>query len=150
MTKVWGYALWLFLHTTAEHIKDDEFKNHVGFFIGIIRSLCSLLPCPSCEKDAIQYMKAFPTIKIKTKEDFKMYIFHFHNHVNRKLGKSIFKLEDLKMYETYSFVDVIVFFKRNFVNHKSAGLDLCNSMNRRMRTQSIFEYMAKHYTIFKA
>ena len=150
MTKVWGYALWLFLHTTAEKIKEEEFDKHKDFFIGIISNLCSLLPCPSCEKDAIQYMKGFPSTHIKTRDDFKMYIFHFHNHVNRKIGKPLFKVDELKIYETFSYSDVIVFFKRYFVNHKAAGLDLCNGMNRRMRTQSIFQYMGKNYTIFKA
>lgn len=150
MTKVWGYALWLFLHTTAEKIKEEEFENHIHFFTSLIGNLCSLLPCPACEKDAILYMKAYPINNIKTLNDFKMYIFHFHNYVNQKIGKPLYKIDELKKYETYSYPDVIVFFKRYFVNHKSAGLDLCNGMNRRMRIQSIFQYMAHHHKIFKA
>jgi hypothetical protein len=66
--------------------------------IYIVKSICSTLPCPDCSKDATQVLNNTNFNNIRTKEDFKLFIFNFHNSVNKKLNKPNYDFSNLEKY----------------------------------------------------
>ena len=48
----WGPPVWMFLHTLAEKIKEDEFSKIAPSTFTLIRAICSNLPCPECSMHA--------------------------------------------------------------------------------------------------
>lgn len=148
MTKIWGYTLWMFFHTITEKIKDDSFEKHKTFMINIIESLCNTIPCDECEKDARQYIKRNPLNRVKTKSDLKLYLFDFHNYVNKKTNKPQYLLKDLEFYNTVQFSQVITFFKKYYLHYRGSGLDLTKGLHRRITITHMFKHMAKHLEDF--
>lgn len=148
MTKVWGHVLWLFLHTISEKIKDESFEKHKSFLSNIISSLCSTIPCYECEKDSLAYIKNHPLQRIKSKSDLKLYLFDFHNHVNKKTHKTAFELKQLEQYKKYSFIKIINLFKKYYLYYRGNTLDLSKGLQRRMVIQNIMEYINKNKNDF--
>ena len=104
MSKRWGTPTWFFMHTFAEHITDDFYKSNAKEICNIFMYMFQNLPCTECTKHAVQYSKLKLTPKmIQSKEDLKQFFYTFHNHVNKRLGKPIFKhLDNYKKYNLYS------------------------------------------------
>lgn len=148
MTKIWGYTLWTFFHTFSEKIKEESFEKQRLFMINIIESLCNTLPCDECEKDARQYIKRHPLSRVKTKSDLKLYLFDFHNYVNKKTNKLQYLLKDLDFYKTIQFSQVIIFFKKYYLHYRGGSLDLTKGLHRRITINHLFEYMYKNIEDF--
>ena len=84
----WGPAFWTTLHIIAY-----QTTKNVNTFIPIIKQIIEKLPCESCIKDGLLYIKTHPLKKIPllpTGEDISPFVWmcDFHNYVNRKLNKS--------------------------------------------------------------
>jgi len=58
----------------------------------------SPLPCPECSNDASSLLKSVNFNTIKNKEDFKVFLFNFHNSVNKKLNKPLYEYSNLDKY----------------------------------------------------
>ena len=79
-----GKYTWYFFHTFAEKIKEDKFYSHREILFSIIKDTCSVLPCPNCRSHAIASLKNVNWDNIKTKTDFKSFLFNFHNIINKR------------------------------------------------------------------
>ena len=95
---LWGHYTWLLFHTLAEKIKEEEFLNEKDTLIFYIKNICQVLPCPDCSSHATHLLKFYRYNVIKTKDDFKKFLFEFHNIVNEKRK---IKKEDISVLDTY-------------------------------------------------
>ena len=111
--KLWGNNIWYLFHTIAHKIKESEFINEKNNLIVLIKTICHNLPCPECSSDATQILNNTNFRTINTKDDFKMFLFNFHNHVNKKLKKPVFEHTELD--NKYSKANIYNLYK-NF-NH---------------------------------
>ena len=98
--ETWGNTVWFLFHTMAYKIKEEEFINSKNDIIYAITTICQNLPCPDCSKDASDLLKKTNFNNMNTKNDFKEYLFRFHNHINKKLEKPVFT--ENKLDEKYS------------------------------------------------
>ena len=103
MSKRWGTPTWYFFHTLIEKIVDDKYPIIYSEFNSIFSSIIYSLPCPICKNHSIEYLNKNPIHKIKSKNEMKIYIFNFHNWVNRKLNK---KQQNFQILEFYSKLDI--------------------------------------------
>ena len=91
----WGNNIWYLFHSIAHKIKEDRFEFHKNNLFFIIKTICNTLPCPDCSKDATNMLNKIDYNSIKNKNDFKMFLFNFHNAVNAKLNKPQFSYVSL-------------------------------------------------------
>jgi hypothetical protein len=98
----------------AEKIKPEYFSVIRTELLNNIYTICKNLPCPMCASHATHYLNGINFNTIKTKEDLKLMLFHFHNTVNEKKGLPIFHLVDLdEKYEKAVTINII----NNFITH---------------------------------
>lgn len=95
----WGSSGWEFLHSIAstypEYPTPEEKQNYHLFF----QSLGPVLPCKACRPHYEDYILHHPIQKALTsRSTLAHYLFHFHNHVNRRLGKPILHRSSLPQY----------------------------------------------------
>lgn len=95
----WGNITWIFLHSYAEKINIDFLNNNKNNCLGLVKYLCTHLPCPICSNHANKYFIKNDINKITNKEEFKKYLWAFHNDVNIRLKKTPFKYEYLENYK---------------------------------------------------
>ena len=93
--EIWGNNIWYLFHSLAHKIREEKFEVHKNNLIFIIKTVCNTLPCPECSKDATAMLNKVDFNTIKNKNDFKMFLFNFHNAINVKLNKSLFSYENL-------------------------------------------------------
>jgi hypothetical protein len=96
---LWGKPTWFMFHTLAEKVLDTTFLQVREGLLDTVYSICVNLPCPKCAEHAKAHLNAINFNTIRTKEDFKMLFFDFHNYVNSRKKYEIFKYEDLTQYE---------------------------------------------------
>ena len=87
---IWGPHLWATIHTLA--LKADA-DLEIMAFGNFLNSLHFLLPCNACKHDYSKYASAngYPVLG----QAFEWTV-HFHNSVNRKLGKETFSVEQAR------------------------------------------------------
>ena len=114
--KEWGKHTWTFFHCLAESIKPEDFNTIGPTVFGWIVSICNILPCPICAKDATQLLNAYKHYnKIKTRDDFKTFIFNLHNIVNKKTHKKEENIEILESYKDIKLGTATANWYNNFV-----------------------------------
>jgi len=104
MSKTWANPVWFFFHGMAEKVHEDFFLANRGACLGIVKTICSSLPCPMCRTAAIQHMARISVRDIPTKIHFKKMLFDFHNHVNMKLRNRQFTRKELDIYKRLRFI----------------------------------------------
>jgi hypothetical protein len=109
----WGNATWYLFHTLANNIKDTEFLSVKNEFIYVIKTVSANLPCPECSQYAVIKLGIVNFDNIKTKQEFKLLLFNFHNQVNVKLGKPVYQLAELD--EKYSKANIKSIYKNFFI-----------------------------------
>ena len=62
----------------------------------MIKSICNNLPCPYCRQHARMVMNRVNVDNFKTQNDLIKFIYNFHNEVNSRLRKPLYKFEDLE------------------------------------------------------
>ena len=102
MTERWGPPTWMFFHCFAEKINTPFYeKNYIKCF-DIIKKICSSLPCPICQYHAMSYLKRINVHALRKKEQFKRFLFNFHNYANvntkKKNGEYKYTSEIRKRY----------------------------------------------------
>lgn len=87
---MWGPHMWATIHTLALKADSDyEIEPYNEF----LNSLLFLLPCDSCRLDFNKYYNAKGSAVVG--EAFHWSV-DLHNHVNQKLGKPVFTLEQAR------------------------------------------------------
>ena len=104
MVNYWGSPTWIFFHSFIECIKPEFYKQNISTIISIIKSVCSLLPCPYCVQHAKEVMKFLNIRRVPTKEHMKQFLFNFHNTVNIKLRKPKFTDYDKYKYARFNII----------------------------------------------
>jgi hypothetical protein len=98
--KMWSRPTWFFFHGFAEKINENFYNNnYVLCWKYIIQNICENLPCPICKRHATEYVRFIKHSDINTKEKLKLYLFKFHNDVNKSLSKPIYSYQDLHKYK---------------------------------------------------
>ena len=115
-SKIWGTYTWIFFHTLAEKIKEEEFENNKSLFINIIIKTCNHLPCPECSEHATSVLKQAYLNNIKTKKHFIEFLRQFHNIVNIKTNKSeLIRSDIVDMYKNNNlsiiFINMVKIYK---------------------------------------
>jgi hypothetical protein len=96
--EVWGPPIWTLFHCLAEKIHPDAYSSVVNSMFGMIKQICKVLPCPECSQDATNFLGKLNISNYKTKDDFRLMLYLFHNYVNAKKHKPIFVFSNLPKY----------------------------------------------------
>ena len=147
----WGPTTWIFFHSLAERVNEDSFTKMYPILIKIIKDICGILPCPDCRAHSSSLLQSYRSYdSIITKDDFKNFIFHLHNYVNKHTGKRIENKTILNNYKNYSFRKATADWYNHFtVNIFDVKLIWENKERNKVRTEvlSILEKNIKHFTI---
>jgi hypothetical protein len=138
---IWGEPTWLFLHTTAEKVKNESFGIIRFELLKHIYNICTNLPCPYCSAHAKTYLNSINFNSISTKEDLKRMLFTFHNVVNARKHNPIFPIEELD--SKYSKANTRNIFKHFIVHfndtYRSPGM-IADDLFRKQMSKSIVEW----------
>ncbi len=144
----WGKPTWFLFHTLAEKVIESRFLEIRAGLLDVVYSICLNLPCPKCAEHAKAHLNAINFNKIRTKEDFKMLFFDFHNYVNSKKGYAIYKYEELNKYETAITKNIIYNFFIEY-NAKSRNVKyLADDLHRQRLSSSLKKWFNNHLSYF--
>lgn len=145
--KQWGPPIWTLFHCIAEKIKEDKFRDLRPHIFSIIKKICSNLPCPDCTMHATNFISKVNFSYIVSKDDFRKFLYIFHNVVNRRKKKPLFNVLNL---EKYSKINLIEAFN-NFVNvyHTNGNMKLlADSFQRKILVKDLKNWFMTNYTNF--
>ena len=107
MSKIWSNATWNFFHIFAENVNESFYNRNKDICLQIIKTICSILPCPYCKAHATHYMKNITIQHLPTKTHFRNMLFTFHNSVNSRLHKPKFLIQNLTRYKGIDIVRAV-------------------------------------------
>jgi hypothetical protein len=110
----WGACTWNFLHTLVHKVKEEYYDIIGQQLLSRIIEICYHLPCPECCKHAKMFWKHVRVENVKTKTDLINLIFMFHNAVNKRKQKTLFKQNELIYYESQNLIETYNTFYKNF------------------------------------
>ena len=129
----WGEPIWFLFHTLAEKIKDEHFSSKKYEMINLVKSICYNLPCPKCTDHATAHMKNMNIESIKSKQDWKDFLYKFHNEVNKRKDFLEFPHNELDAkYQSTNTVNVINYFLSTY-REKSGNVQMIATEMSRMR-----------------
>lgn len=90
LTTVWGPSLWHYLHIISFNYPARPTKVQKKKYREFIMNLKYTLPCKYCRDNLKNNLKDHPlTAKsLKNRENFSKWMFTFHEHINKMLGKT--------------------------------------------------------------
>ena len=90
LTTVWGPSLWHYLHIISFNYPVRPSRVQKKKYREFIMNLKYTLPCKYCRDNLKNNLKDHPlTAKsLKNRENFSKWMFTFHEHINKMLGKS--------------------------------------------------------------
>lgn len=90
LTTVWGPSLWHYLHIISFNYPIHPTKVQNKKYREFIMNFKYTLPCKYCRDNLKNNLKDHPlTAKaLKNRENFSKWMFTFHEHINKMLGKS--------------------------------------------------------------
>lgn len=110
---IWGNTTWFLFHTLAHKIKESDFNELKNDLIYVIKTIATNLPCPECSQDAANELNKVKFDNISSKQELKLLLFNFHNHVNKKLNKPIFEFSLLD--DKYSKANITAIYNNFFI-----------------------------------
>ena len=134
---IWGRYTWIFFHTLAEKIKDEQFYQSKNMICSMIFNLCSCLPCPTCKDHAMQTFRKKNIFNVRSKEELKLFLYQFHNTVSYKKGMHIPDISILEQYKHTNLRQVT----REFAQHFSTNVP--GLMTQQMKRRSILAHTLK-------
>lgn len=87
---VWGPHVWATIHTLA--LKADA-DNEIEAYNEFLNSLLFLLPCDACRLDFTKYVNSVGNPVVGQAFHWSQQL---HNHVNRKLGKREYTVDEAR------------------------------------------------------
>jgi hypothetical protein len=146
---VWGPATWTLFHTLAEKVKEENFNEVLPDMLIMVKRICTNLPCPDCSAHATQIMSKMSPNQFASKEQFKLFLFNFHNSVNVRTGKQPFTLEELnaKYVRANTFVVVPYFIK--VISHRNTNVRLLiNSFHKDILIKDFIKWIRENSSKF--
>ena len=144
----WGPPTWIFIHTLAEKVNENNFNIVRHSLIHTIRQICFNLPCPECAEHAKQFWKNVKIENIKTKLDLIHLLYVFHNMVNKRRGIPPFKYDLLRT--TYSQKVLLNTYNQFIHNYNTNGnLSLiADAFHRKMVLTALRSWMLTNIRYF--
>ena len=105
--------------------------------------ICMNLPCPDCSEHATAVMKNVKRENIKTKKDLQLFFFDFHNEVNKRIKKPIFKEDQMFMYHK-AITKNIVFNYITILSRKYNNIKLLTNSFHRDMSMNEFKNWISH------
>jgi hypothetical protein len=144
----WGEPFWFLFHVLAEKIKESEFSRLRAGMLNLVLTICSNLPCPDCTDHATRYLNGINFNTIRTKEDFKMMMYVFHNAVNARKQYPEYPVEKLTKYTSGNMIPIIENFLRHFLkNHQSFAL-IADNMHRKKISGGVVQWFRENIGSF--
>jgi len=139
----WGPSTWFLFHTLAEKINEEDFDKLKNELIDLIKGICINLPCPNCSNHATQYIQNLNYVSIRNKNDLKIFLFNFHNDVNRRRNVKLFSLDELNSkYSKSNTLNII----NNFISvfqYKNKSFNMIANEMQKQRQLEIFKSWIK-------
>jgi len=145
--EVWGPPIWTLFHCIAEKIHPNAYPSLVGSAFSMIRQICKVLPCPECSQDASRFLGKINIQNYKTKHDFKVLFYLFHNYVNTKKRKPLFHFSKLTNYSNLNMNMVV----NNFIHkyHTRGNMKLLTeSFQRGFVVKNFIAWYKTNYLAF--
>ena len=146
--RAWGVITWMLFHTLAEKIKNNYFTSYIHTILIFIQKICNCLPCPYCREDAKKYLSSFNFSLIKSKMDLKLFIYDFHNNVNKKLGNENSPIKILEKYENLDIINVINLWSQYFTRYGIEAQEFMEGMQRNSVKNELYNFIIKNRHIF--
>ena len=87
---IWGPALWMILHASAERIGSQHLKRlpqeESRIWLSLLASLRYSLPCPLCKNHFTSYFSSAP-LAVFNKDTVRNWLFKLHERVNHQTNK---------------------------------------------------------------
>ena len=126
----WGPPIWNLFHTIVEKIKEDKYSLIYIQVFSFISQICNNLPCPDCTMHAKQVLSKINPNHLQNKIDFKNFLYVFHNAVNKRTNKPLFKYEDLEIYKSKNVVYEFNVFTKKYTSNGNMKL-LADNFHRK-------------------
>lgn len=134
---LWGPPCWSLMHVLATRIKEEDFENKKESLWLVINEICNNLPCPECRQHAVSLMRQTKKASIlKSKDNLELFLFDFHNLVNKKKGLKLFTKEEYNLKYKKANIRDIVF---NFINIFNASARNNNLMTDAFHRQRFIQ-----------
>jgi hypothetical protein len=147
MSKSWGTPTWFYFHSLAEQIDEIFYmENHKTIF-NYIKSICSCLPCPDCTNHATTYLSKINVNNLRRKIDLKYMLIDFHNNVNIRKNKPIFKNYD--MYKLSRIEPIYTEFRSQYLNNKIQNRGFNQTLQRKKIIEDLDKFMTNNINKFK-
>ena len=145
--EIWGPAVWTLFHTLSEKMHPTAYTALVGSTFSMFKQICKALPCPECSNDANNFLAKINIQHYKTKEDFKLMLYLFHNYVNQKKRKPMFNYSQMNRYAKFNPNSVV----QHFLNHyhtKGNMKLLTDSFQRKFIVTNFLSWYRTNYLAF--
>lgn len=146
--RVWGPTTWMLFHTLAEKIKEEHFSTYRNIILKFIINICSCLPCPTCREDATNFFKKLNLNFIKTKNDLKLFLYNFHNRINKKTFKPIKDISILDNFKTLDIYKTVILWSKYFNTFNSEAHEFMEQLQRDNIKESLINFITKNRAIF--
>jgi hypothetical protein len=96
-TAEWGIPTWIKLHKQAAHYPKHPTQIERDMIRSDIQNTMDTIPCPTCNREAHNWMKTHPLDHIALKDRYTLsnWVLDFHNGVNVRLGKREWTLQEM-------------------------------------------------------
>lgn len=85
--QIWGPALWMILHSSAERIGTKQLQRlpqeEMRIWIGLLNSLRYSLPCPHCKKHFTSFLSSKPILSFD-RDIIRLWLFELHQEINQQ------------------------------------------------------------------
>tara|TARA_Y100001970_G_scaffold37677_1_gene46551 strand:+ start:5136 stop:5549 length:414 start_codon:yes stop_codon:yes gene_type:complete len=136
------------MHSFTFKVNEEYYKKYKNVCFNIIYYICANLPCPMCRGHAMIYLNNNSIRRCNTKEEFKYYLWQFHNNVNIRLGKPVFTKEKLdELYSRCNFYKICLLFIKEFKRPYYYGRSM-SSWQRKNVSNDIRVYLINNWKYF--
>lgn len=146
--RAWGVLTWMLFHTLAEKVKDEYFTSVINNITGLIKKICICLPCPYCRNDAQNYLSSINFKLIQNKNDLKLFLLDFHNHVNQKLDNEQCSYNILEKYENLDIVKVVTLWSNYFKRYGIEAQEFMEGIQREQVKIEMYNFVIQNRNIF--
>jgi hypothetical protein len=110
----WGPPTWILMHTLIETIKKKNvnFNNIKIQLFNIIKNICLFSSCPVAWHNSRSFFDKADPNTLNNINDFKNFLYIFHNFINAKKNAPLFNYNNMNVYENYNITTAY----NNFVN----------------------------------
>lgn len=102
---IWGPPIWSLFHTLTFKLKEENF-NVIGKIVyNYIKRICYILPCNECSSHCKIFFSRIKENDVNTKQKLINTFYIFHNEVNKRKNKPLFKFEDIGLYKNHNLIN---------------------------------------------